>query len=57
MRKRYLMEECKKCVDNDKTLSFCCECCGISFDLLEYIEESNKVKERLLEANNDKSQH
>lgn len=57
MRERYVAEECRKCIDNNKSLAWCFDCCGIPHDLLDNIEESNKAKERLLEVHNDKSQH
>lgn len=44
MIKRNLANCCKTCEDNDKSLMWCCECCGVPLDLLRDIE-SERIRE------------
>lgn len=46
---RNLSDCCKTCEDNDKSLMWCCECCGVPFDLLQDIEQERNHKNEKIE--------
>lgn len=39
---RNLSDECKTCIDNDKSMMMCIEICGVPMDILEKIESERK---------------
>ena len=41
---RNLCDDCKECEDKDKTISYCCNVCGIPFDILKNIENERNGK-------------
>lgn len=42
--KRNLCDDCKNCEDNDKSISYCCDVCGIPLDILQDTENERNDK-------------
>ena len=47
---RNLCESCEKCEDNNKSMSYCFDVCGVPLDILEDYEKSRNLLEELKEV-------
>lgn len=50
MRMRFLSPECRNCIDNEKSISYCYDVCGIPVILLEDYESRMKELEEKMDA-------
>lgn len=49
---RNLCDDCKDCEDNDKSISYCCDVCGIPLDILEAAEKERNKKTQMVDKSN-----